>query len=361
MRIHTISVIALSNRDFSSLDEKLAEAVVWLEVAAAQGAELVVLPECLNRYCGDGMRNLLLQTPDQYAFDDWTVEVSPLIAAACRLTLWVVVPVVHRQTNGIFNSFFLVSPEGSVDWQCDKLSPTPGELDAGVLPGQPSFFIWKGIKLGGGICFDMCFPANLDIWNREKVDLVLFPSLTPGGSQLNNFCKQASSRVALSYPAWSQLIDIDGLEVVGGGYRQETLRFGFGAPVYTASLNFDRVSLYGDHNQEKVTDILRKYGKRVGITYDQGNCLWFFESRDPDLSESQVMEEFGLITSRDYFEECERRIRAYRETFILESSPSAPLEAGCSASPTSTFHGHVLIRDTETKPKASFSTGIWTA
>lgn len=313
MRLHTISVIALSNRDFPSLEEKLAEAVTWLELAAGQGAELAVLPECLNRYCGDGAGNPLLQTSDQYAFDDWTREMSPLIAAADRLKLWVVIPVVHRQNNGILNSFFLVSPEGETVWQCDKLSPTPRELDAGVIPGRPGFFEWKDVKLGGGICFDTCFASNLEIWAREKVELLLVASLWPGGSQLNNFCKLQSCRVALSYPAWSRIIDIDGVEVVEGGYRQETLRFGFGAPVYTASLNFDRVSLYGNHNQEKMVDILRKYGKRVGITFDQGNCLWFLESRDPGLSESQIMAEFGLVTARDYFAECERRLRACRE------------------------------------------------
>jgi predicted amidohydrolase len=62
MDLRTISVVALSARDFSSLDEKLAEAVRWLELAAGQGAELVVFPECLNRFCGDGAANPHLQT-----------------------------------------------------------------------------------------------------------------------------------------------------------------------------------------------------------------------------------------------------------------------------------------------------------
>jgi predicted amidohydrolase len=310
MNLRRLSVIALSNRDYPSLKEKIAEAVSWLELASRQGSELAVLPECLNRFRGDG--GPLLQTPDQYAFDDWRKEVAPLLEAAVRLKLWVIVPVVHRQPAGVFNSFFLISPDGQPVWQYDKVSPSPVELKAGVIPGQPSFYEWQGIKLGGAICFDSCFPENLDVWAKEGVQLGIFASLWPGGSQLNNYCKLHSSRVAVAYPAWSRIIDIDGLEVVEGGYRQETLRFGFGAPVYTATLNFDRLSLYGNYNQERIVEILQRYGSRVKVTYDQGNCLWFLESCDPELSEKEIQREYQLVTASEYFRDCAARIQEHR-------------------------------------------------
>lgn len=312
MNCRTISVIALSNRDFSSLSEKLGEAVGWVELAAEQGAELVVLPECLNRYFGDGPGNPRLQTPDEYACRDWRREMAVLLEVAERRKVWLTVPVVHGQDGRLRNSFFLVSPEGEAVWQYDKLSPTPSEMEAGVVPGEASFYTWQGIKLGGAICFDTCFPENLDLWATEGVQLGLVASLWPGGSQLNTFCKMHAGRVAVSYPAWSRIIDIDGQEVVEGGYRQETLRFGFGAPVYTATLNFDRLSLYGNQNQQQMVNVLKKYGRRVRVTYDQGNCLWFLESCDPDLAEQEILKEFGLVTARDYFAECARKIREFK-------------------------------------------------
>ena len=308
MKLHRLSVIALSNRDFSSLAEKLAEAVGWLEIAAGQGAELAVLPELLNRVCGDGYGNSKRKTAREVAFDDWRSETAPLIEAAVRLQIWVTVPVLHRIGDDLYNSFFLISPEGEPVWRYDKVSPTPEELDAGVVAAAPTHYDWKGVRLGGGICFDTCFPENLERQALEGVQLFLIPSLWPGGSQLNHLCKLRSTRVAISYPAWSRIIDIDGLEVAEGGYRQETLRFGFGAPVYTATLNFDRVSLYGNHNQEKMIPLARKYGRRVKISYDQGNCLWFLESLDPDLQESDLLQEFELTTAANYFAGCARRI-----------------------------------------------------
>jgi len=167
---------------------------------------------------------------------------------------------------------------------------------------------WDGVKIGGGICFDSCFPGNFHRLAQNQVDLLLFPSLWPGGIQLHTFAKLHSCRVALAYPAWSKIIDIDGLSVVEGGYRNETLRFGFGAPVYTATLNFDRVALYGSSNEEQIVALLSQYGKRITISYDQENCLWFLGSNDPELGEAGIIKEFGLIPANKYFQDYENAL-----------------------------------------------------
>lgn len=313
MDLRTISVIAQDSRDYSSLDEKLLEAVRWLELAAGQGAELVVFPECLQRYCGDGVGNQRRQSVAEAACKNWYEEMRILREAAMRCRVELVLPVTHHDEGELWNSFFLLSPEGEELWRYDKVSPTPEELAGGVRPGSPEkLYDWRGVKVGGLICFDTCFPENLDRLGHEGAQLVLCPSLWPGGSQLNHFCKMNACRVALSYPAWSRIIDVDGLEVIEGGYRQETLRFGFGAPVYTATLNFDRVTLYGNHNQEQMVAIQQKFGARVKVSYDQGNCLWFLESRDPDLAESEILKEFELVTARDYFARSARLIEEHR-------------------------------------------------
>lgn len=325
MDIRTISVVALSNADYPSLSAKLAEASRWMTVAAEDGADLVVLPECLNTYYGDGFGSRQPPPVTEHAFDDWRQETSLLIETAQRENLWVVIPVIHRDDRGLWNSFFLVSPQGEAVWRYDKVSPTDGELDAGILPGRASFYDWRGVRLGGAICFDTCFPENLNRWAAENVQLGLVPSLWPGGSQLNHFCKIHASRVALSYPAWSRIIDVDGLEAAEGGYRNETLRFGFGVPVYTASLNFDRLTLYGAKNQDKMTDLVEKYGKRVRVVYDQGNCLWFLESRDPALNESDLQQEYGLITASEYFTAYSQNLHRFRQAAeSADGNPSGP-------------------------------------
>lgn len=52
-------------RDYPDLQTKMKEAARWLEHAALQGADLVVFPESMQRYRGDGPENpLALRTED---------------------------------------------------------------------------------------------------------------------------------------------------------------------------------------------------------------------------------------------------------------------------------------------------------
>jgi len=51
---------------------------------AGQGAERVVFPECLQRYCGDGMGNSRRQTVVAAACKDWRGEMQILLDARCR-------------------------------------------------------------------------------------------------------------------------------------------------------------------------------------------------------------------------------------------------------------------------------------
>jgi len=312
MKNRTISVVAQSNRDFDSLEQKLTEAAEWIELAARQGSQLVVLPEMVNSYCGDGVGNPRAIPSRQAALRDWQAETTLVREAARRANIALALPVTHIEEDRLCNSFFLLDKNGVCLGRYDKAFPTPSELDEGMLPAKPALMEWEGIALGGAICFDTCFPEVIEEQAAAGAQLILVPSLWPGGSQLNHFARQHSMRFALAYPAWSRIIDIDGKEMASGGFRHETLRFGFGVPVYTATINFGRVALYGNHNQEKIKAISQKYGDRVRISFDQENVLFFLDTTDPALPEERVIAEFDLIPSRKYFEDCRRAVQCKR-------------------------------------------------
>jgi hypothetical protein len=105
----------------------------------------------------------------------------------------------------------------------------------------------------------------------------------------------------LAYSPWSRILDRDGKEMAAGGYRSETLRAGFGSPIQVATLNFNSVTLFADHNQDRMRDVQRHYGRKVLVRFDQHNCIFTLESRCADLSVEEVMREFGLISRREYF------------------------------------------------------------
>ena len=58
-----------------------------------------------------------------------------------------------------------------------------------------------------------------------------------------------------------------------------------------ATINFDAVTLFADHNQEKMRDVQRHYGSQVRIRFNQPNCIFTLESRSPDLSVQEVMKQ----------------------------------------------------------------------
>ncbi len=309
MNEKTIAAIAMSNRDFDSFADKVAEAARWVDHAANNGANLAVLPEYLNKYRGDGPGNSRALTLAEAALDDWQQETAPLFEVARRRNITVCIPVVVREKDCLRNSMFLVSGQGEVIGRYDKMRPTPFELDYGIVPGGVQQLMeWEGLRVGGAICFDTLFPEVFKAQAAQGVDLFLVASYWPGGSHLNFYAMHYAVPIALAYPAWSRLIDLTGQDLVGAGYRSETLRFGFGVPIAMATLNFDRVALFGNINQERIVEIERRYGRKVRVTFDQQNVLFFLESRSPDLSVCDLIREFELVPFTRYIADCEEQV-----------------------------------------------------
>jgi predicted amidohydrolase len=310
MKSKTIAAVALSTRDFPSFAARLEEAAFWTESAADSGADLVVLPEALNLYRGDGETGEKALTFDQVALDDWQKDCAILVDLAARKKVAVCIPVVTREGKHMTNSFFLVDRDGSVRGRYQKMRPTVGELQQGVQPGSLSLIEWEGLKIGGAICFDIYFPWVFEKQVQAGANLILAPGLTPGGMYVNFYALHHSVPIAQSYPAWSRIVDLDGRDLAQGGYRGETLRYGFGTPVVLATINFNREAFYADINQLRMNDVQKAYGRRVRITFDQSNMLFVVESLDPDLCICDIIREFGLVSKRDYFRDPEAAFEA---------------------------------------------------
>lgn len=311
MNERTLAAVSLSNRDFPSFQAKIEDAARWVRLAAKQGADLVVLPECLTTYKGDGVGNPNRMTFAESALDDWQTSCATLIDTAKQAQVAVTVPVLIRDAAGLHNVFFLIGADGQTLGRYSKMFPTPEEVDEGVVPGGEQPLIeWGGLKVGGAICFDTCFCDGLYQQARSGADLILVPSLWPGGTDLNHFARQQSVPVALAYPAWSRIIDQTGKVVAEGGHRHETLRFGFGSPIVMTTINFDRVMLYGNLNQEKMVEVQEAHGQDVRIEFDQANCVFYLESRSEDLPVTQIIEKFDLWPYQEYFAAQRQKINA---------------------------------------------------
>ena len=194
-----------------------------------------------------------------------------------------------------------------------KEYPTVGELNDGVIPGtNPELMAWDGLKVGGAICFDINFEPLFARQKKEGADLLLCPSLWPGGRLLNYYAFEYSVPIVLAYPGWSRIIDPLGHEKVQGGQRNETLRWGGGSPVYTADINFDYVVISNDCDYEIIRDIESTYAGRISIHMDQQDCCFLFESLAEDVTAAQVISEYNLMPRKQLLAQALEKIEQRR-------------------------------------------------
>lgn len=306
MRNKTVSAVSLSalTHDFDSLAQKVAHVVAVFGQAADAGSDLVVFPEALNHYAGNYPHAKTQTHFADTALDDWQRTFAPLIDIIKKRRVAAAVPVVVRDNGVVANRFYVVDRDGSVLGHYQKAVPTPTEIAQGVTPGNTPLIHWEGLRLGGAICFDIYYPWVFERQARATgggADLFLVLSFTAGGMHLNFYALNLSTPIVLAYPQWSRIIDVDGRELAQGGFRNETLGFGYGQPLVTATINFNRVVLFADRNQTRINDVLAKHKAAVRVTFDQPNAIFVLESRDADLDVNEIVRGFGLISRRDYF------------------------------------------------------------
>ncbi len=291
-----ISTIALKD-SYPDLRAVLRDAAHWVQAAAAQGADLAVLPETINL-----LHHAEAEAPQEhYALEDWRAETEMLCESAMNAGIALVLPLLVRDGGVLANRFYLLGRDGTELGFYQKHVPACGEQLAGVASGVTAPFLWEGLRVGGGICIDVYFPHHVFAPQAEAgVDLFIIPSMTPGGSLLDSSALTFGVPFVFAYSAWSRILDRDARELAGGGYRSETLRAGFGMPMQQATINFNAVTLFPDFNQDKLHDVQRHYGSRVRTRFDQSNCVFLLESRSADLSIDEVMLQFGLVSRRDY-------------------------------------------------------------
>jgi len=305
MELRTISVISLSNRDFPNFSAKLDEAEHWVCYASAQGADLAVLPELLNFYCGDGPDNPNALPFRETALRNWDAEIKFFAEVAVRYRLAIVVPLLIMEPQGLANVFFLISKMGEVLGRFQKLNPTPYEIENGVLRGSPRVIDWEGLPVAGAICFDTHFFSTFSSQVELGAKLFVIPSLWNGGQWLAGMATRFAVPMAISFPDWSRIIDLDGTTLAAGGYRQESLRHGAGAPVFTATMNFDREVFHLNGQANKAAKIQLMYGRDVLVRMLHEQAAFCIESRCETLSVRQVMVEHELISFRDYLKMAE--------------------------------------------------------
>jgi 5-aminopentanamidase len=147
--------------------------------AAEQGARLVVFPECaLTGYCFNSKDEAL------HLAETLPGPTTTSLAADCKkLGVWVVVGMLERDGERLFNACALVGPDGFKAGYRKVHLPCLG-VDRFTVPGDRPFAVHDlgGLRVGMNICYDCSFPESARVLMLLGADLVVLPTNWPPGA-----------------------------------------------------------------------------------------------------------------------------------------------------------------------------------
>ena len=168
----TVAVIQMEPI-FGETAKNVAHSIAMIEKAAAQGGQLMVLPELCNTGYVFASRAeakaLAEEIPSGPSTQAW-------MEVAARLNLHIVAGITERDGDLLYNSAVIVGPEGLIGrfrkmhlWADEALFFTPGNL------GFPVFDTAIG-RIGCHICYDCWFPESFRLAALQGAEIVCVPT-----------------------------------------------------------------------------------------------------------------------------------------------------------------------------------------
>ena len=177
-----MSIVTVAAAQFSmdwDRDRNIAKAKEMVRRAAAQGANIVLLPELFETpyFCQDeSADHLALARP---------FEGNPLVGefAALAKELAVALPLsfFERANNVYFNSLAMIDENGSVlgRYRKSHIPDGPGYQEKFYFrPGDTGFKVWptRNASVGTAICWDQWFPEAARVMALKGAEILFYPT-----------------------------------------------------------------------------------------------------------------------------------------------------------------------------------------
>lgn len=177
MRNVTVAVIQMQcSRD---VQENINHAEALVRHAAAQGANIILLPELFERqyFCQE-------RQYEYYAYAKPTMEndaVKHFSTIAAELGVVIPVSFYERDGNRLFNSIAVIDADGSVLGVYRKTHIPDDHYYQEKFyftPGDTGFRVWKTKfgRIGIGICWDQWFPETARALALNGAELLFYPT-----------------------------------------------------------------------------------------------------------------------------------------------------------------------------------------
>lgn len=196
---------------FGQTRQNVLASIRLIEQAAAQGANLLVLPELCNTgyvFASRAEAFALAETiPDGHTVQAW-------IECARRLGIYIVAGITEREDERLYNSAVILGPEGYIGryrkmhlWGDEALYFEPGNL------GFPVFKTRIG-TLGCHICYDSWFPESYRLAALQGAEIICVPTnWVPIPGQDNN--REAMANIIVMAAAHTNSVFVAAADRVG--------------------------------------------------------------------------------------------------------------------------------------------------
>ena len=164
-----LATVHFRPREGKTSQEKCQLFAPFIQQAAEQNVDLVVLPETLTFYgsgrpmadCGESIPG-----PSTEYFGK----------LAKQHDLYIVAGLVERHRHLVYNVAVLIGPDGKVAGKYRKVTLPRGEIEAGITPGKdyPVFETRFG-KVGMMICYDGFFPEVARELSNRGAEVIAWP------------------------------------------------------------------------------------------------------------------------------------------------------------------------------------------
>jgi len=205
-------------------------------------------------------------------------------------------PVTTKNEGHFYNSSLLIDRKGSIAGAYHKIHPTITEImpadsenETGVTPGalnQPVIETDFG-KVGMQICYDANWSDGWDNLKKQGAEIVLFSSAFPGGRILNHHASKNGYYIVSSTGGDARVVDISGNDL---DTSSTFVRYAW------ARVNLEKVTVPAWPTRDKLPDIFKKYGDRLGIKVWEYTDVITIESLDRDIKITDVLKEFDIQT-----------------------------------------------------------------
>ncbi len=174
-----VRVAAIQMRMSAQHSQNLAVAERLVREAAAQGAQIILLPELFEHlyFCKDKNRRYfnLASTRD----DNAAIKQFQPIAKALRVVL--IISYFEQSDTGYFNALVVIDAEGTIlqNYRKTHIPDGPGyEEKFYFSPGDTGFQVYDTQygRIGVGICWDQWFPETARALTLSGAEMIFYPT-----------------------------------------------------------------------------------------------------------------------------------------------------------------------------------------